>query len=173
MKSKRTVLHLAAIFFAIFLSLRFAYDSIRDTRMERLILDVLTVKSSAVLINFVSPASAVKAEGHTLIGPFGRLTVALGCEGTESILLLVSAILAFQARWRTKLFGALLGSAILFVLNQVRIVGLFFILQLRPEWFNAVHGYIAPTAIILAAAIYFLLWTAQATSKPHAAPIAA
>jgi exosortase family protein XrtM len=166
--SKPNILRVALIFFAAFLCLRFAYDSVRDTWMERLILDDLTVKSSALLIYLVSPGTTVQTQGHALIGSFGRLTVALGCEGTESILLLVAAVIAFPATWRNKLFGALLGSAILFVLNQVRIVGLFFVLQDRPQWFNALHGYLAPTGIILAAAVYFFIWTARVQSMPRA-----
>ncbi len=162
MRTDRNIIVLAGIFLAVFVSLRFGYDSIRDTWLERLILDTITVKTSAELIAVVSPATMVQSQGHTLIGPFGRLTVALGCEGTESIFLLVAAILAFPATLKKKLFGVLCGSAILFAFNQIRIVGLFFVLQKKPDWFDALHGYLAPTAIIVVATIYFFTWTASA-----------
>ena len=173
MGAERNIIVLAGIFLVVFVCLRFAYDSMRDTWLERFILDTITVKTSAELIGVVSPTALVQSQGHTLIGQFGRLTVALGCEGTESILLLVAAIVAFPATLKQKLFGALYGSAIVFVVNQIRIVGLFFTLQRRPEWFDALHGYLAPTAIIVVTAIYFFAWTARVKREPlHLAHVA-
>ncbi len=167
MVAKRNIVRLALAFFAIFICLRLAYDSIRDTWLERFILDDLTVKTSSVLINLVSSGTPVRAEGHSLVGQVSRLNVALGCEGTESILLLVAAILAFPTTLQNKFFGAVVGSAILYALNQIRIVGLFFVVQDRPQWFNALHGYLAPSAIILVTAVYFLIWTSRIQSIPR------
>lgn len=149
---------LALVFVLVFAALRVVYDSARDTAFERVILDTLTVKTSALLLRNVSPI-AVEAQGNVLVSPRGQLMVAIGCEGTESIFLLIAAIASFRAAWRLKLWGILLGTLFVFALNQIRIAGLFLSFIYKPTWFDALHGFLAPTAIVLAAAAFFFIWT--------------
>jgi exosortase family protein XrtM len=151
-------LRFVGLFLAIFAAATLAWSGARGTALERLVVEQATVATSARLISWVSPAEGVRADGFRLISPRVRLSVLNGCEGTESILLLAAAVLAFPAPWRKKPAGLILGALGVFLLNQARIVGLYFILRYRPTWFEAMHGYIAPTLIILTGSLIFILW---------------
>jgi exosortase family protein XrtM len=114
------------------------------------------------------PGERVIAEGHRLVSPWARLNVLNGCEGTETLLLLVAAFLVFPARLRHKLQGLLGGSLLIYTLNQTRIVGLYYALRHDRDSFQLLHGVLAPTLIILAASLFFLVWAKQARSTPEA-----
>lgn len=148
----------AISFILLFFVFEFAYNSIRDTDIEKLLIDHATVAPSAALINTIKPTEKVIATGHRLISPNVRLSVLNGCEGTETILLLVAAIIAFSASWKYKFLGILMGTTMIYLVNQGRIVGLYFCLRLDKALFDMIHGYIGPTLIIVIAALFFIWW---------------
>jgi len=165
-------LRFIALFLGIFAIFTLLWSGARGSALERLVIDQTTVATGAWIIDRISPEEAVRAEGPRLISPKVRLSVLNGCEGTESILLFAAAVLAFPAPWRKKPAGLLLGVVWVFLLNQVRIVSLFFILRHQPQWFEAMHGTIAPIFIILAGSIVFSLWLNWANKgDEHAQPL--
>lgn len=164
-RSSRRSIVFALGFLIVFGVLYGLYAAARGTVVERLVIDTLTVRPSAVLINWISPEEAVTATGHRLVSAKARLSVLNGCEGTESLLLLIAAIAAFSAPWRAKLAGILAGAAVIYVLNQARIVTLYHALRHDRAWFEALHGFVAPTLIVLIAALFFLWWAAWSVSE--------
>lgn len=156
--SDQSLLRLVAMFAGVFFSLQWGYQQASGTGVERAIIDVATVRPSAFLINQISPAEQVLAEGHRLVSPFAKLSVLNGCEGTESLFLIMAAILAFRAPWQRKLAGLGLGIIIIYLANQARIVSLYFALRHDQALFSALHGYIAPTLIIAVGCVYYLWW---------------
>jgi exosortase family protein XrtM len=158
-------LRFVALFLGIFIVATLAWSGARGTALERLVIDQATVATSAHLIAWISPGEGVRAEGPRLLSHRVRLSVLNGCEGTESIILLAAAVLAFPAPWRRKPLGLFLGAVGVFLLNQGRIVSLFFILSHRPAWFEAMHGYIAPTFIILVGSLVFTHWLRWANKE--------
>lgn len=157
----------ALLFLAIFATLASLYHASRGTVVERLLIDVVTVKPSAALIGFLTPSEQVVARGHLLVSPNARLSVLNGCEGIETILLLAAAILAYRAPWRQKVIGVLLGTLVIYALNQVRIVSLFYAFHYDREIFNALHGYVAPVILIILGGLYFLWWLSRLTPSSH------
>ncbi len=143
------------------------YTAARGTVVERFLIDTLTVRPSAAIVNWISPEEGVAANGHRLVSARARLSVLNGCEGTESLFLLIAAIAAFAAPWRARLAGILAGAAVIYGLNQARIVGLYYALRFDRSWFEALHGFIAPTLIILVGALFFLGWIAWAGRNSH------
>jgi exosortase family protein XrtM len=169
--SKIFGLRFIALFLGIFAIFSYAWSGTRGSAVERLVIDQTTVAAGAWIIDRISPEEGVRAEGPRLISPKVRLSVLNGCEGTESILLFAAAVLAFPAPWRKKPAGLLLGLIWVFLLNQARIVSLFFILRHRPQWFEAMHGTIAPIFIIIAGGIVFSFWLNWASREDnHARP---
>ncbi len=152
----------AILFLALFVVFQFSYSQARGTVVERVAIDHATVTPSAALINLLTPAERVHAEGHRLVSERVRLSVLNGCEGTEALLLLCAAILAFRAPWKQKLTAILLGGALVYAINQARIVGLYFALRYNKELFDAIHGYIGPTLIVILACLFFLWWVRRA-----------
>ena len=94
-----------------------------------------------------------------------RLNILPGCEGTELFVLLVAGVLAFPAPWRAKLRGLALGLPLAFALNQLRVVGLYAVVRDHGSSFDLVHGYLAPTALVVALGAYFWLWSARALPR--------
>lgn len=161
------LLRMVILFFVVFCVLHFAYQFAAGTVVEKMIIDVATVRPSAFFINFLNPGEHVFAYGHRLISPHVRLSVLNGCEGTESLFLIIAAILAFKAPWRDKLVGLLLGVIVIYLANQVRIVALYFALRHDRELFSALHGYIAPVLIIAVGCLFYLLWIQWSSRKIH------
>jgi exosortase H (IPTLxxWG-CTERM-specific) len=135
-------------------------------------LDVLTV----VEIHFVDPFNALLAGiSAKLIGLFGGDAISQGkiiisistglavsiervCNGIEAVIILVSAMIAFPARFTHKLIGIALGTLAIQALNLVRIISLYYLHQWNSVWFEWFHSYIWQALIVLDALVMFLLW---------------
>ncbi len=154
-----SIFRTALIFFLVFFSFSYLYHLAKNTWIETLVIDEMTVVPSAFLINKINPDEAVHAVEHRLISKSVRLSVLNGCEGTETIFLIVAAIMAFPARWKYKLAGLVLGVILIYAANQLRIVGLYYILRYERDWFSAIHGFIGPTVIIMIGCLYYIWWT--------------
>ena len=154
----RRELGFALLFLVVFAGLFSLYATARGTAVERLLIDVCTVKPSAALIGLITPSEQVVAMDHRLVSPQARLSILNGCEGIETMLLLVSAILAYARPWRAKFLGALAGILLVYGLNQIRIVALYYAFRYNRELFDLLHGYAAPIIIIACAGLYFLWW---------------
>jgi len=81
-----------------------------------------------------------------------------GCNAVNVTILLWSAILAFPAPWRMRMFGLLAGSAILQSLNIVRFVSLYYLGQYSMAWFDFAHGYLWESLLVLDTMVVFWLW---------------
>lgn len=149
--------------------LQWLYQEGRGTWVERLLIDTLTVGPSAAVIQWLTPLEQVKALGHSLVSPQARLNILSGCEGTECLFLLWAAVLAYPAAWVRRLNGLFFGTVLIYGLNQIRIVALYYAARHDRELFPLLHGTLAPTLIILLACLFFLVW-AQASPRPALEP---
>lgn len=150
------------LFLATFFALQLTYSHGRDGAFEQFFIHTLTVRPSVWLINEMTPAENVVAQAHRLVSPFAKLSVLNGCEGVEAAFLLFAAIMAFRAPWKHKLTGVMLGIALIYALNQVRIVALYYAWRYDRDGFNMLHGVVGPTVIIVAACLFFLWWVHRA-----------
>jgi exosortase H (IPTLxxWG-CTERM-specific) len=80
------------------------------------------------------------------------------CTGILPACAFALSILASPANGRRKLIGLALGIPLVFLLNMVRLIHLFFIGVYRPEWFNFAHHYAWEGAIILGVLALWLAW---------------
>jgi exosortase/archaeosortase family protein len=163
----------ALMFVAVFFILQMSYGACRGTWVEHLVIGDLTVAPTAALINALTPEVGVKVLGNRLLAPGGGITVLKGCEGTEVMFMLVAAFAAVVMPWRTRLLGLGLGILMVFCLNQLRLVGLFYAYRSDPSLFDLLHGTLAPIALVIAVAVYALFWfqhAADGTSLKTNAP---
>ncbi|KPA11098.1 exosortase [Candidatus Magnetomorum sp. HK-1] len=113
---------------------------------------------SSYLINFINPAERTKVYKNEIqSGPL-RMIIEEGCEGTEGIILVVSALLAFQMPIIFKSIGIILGTLLLYISNLARIVALYYSLKYKPELFDVLHMYIGQSFYIFVGAIFFIFW---------------
>lgn len=120
------------------------------------------VLPAAGIVNFMAPHEAVSAARGTLQSSSASLSIVRGCDGAGFAFLLSAAMLASPARLRHKLAGVLGALLLTYLLNELRLVGLYFVLAHRSAWFSSLHDYFLPTFMILAGSVLFLCWTAWA-----------
>jgi exosortase family protein XrtM len=160
-----------ALFLGIFCALDYGYHLAQGTGLSHLLVDDLTVRPSVAIIHLLLPTASATASGNSLLSPLGRLNILEGCEGTEGIFLLIAAVLPYPTRWRFRLIGVVTGALLIYVLNLLRVVVLLASLRWHRDWFGALHGVIAPTAIVVAGCLFFLVWANSAAKSATGAAV--
>ena len=150
----------AVAFLTLFALLQLGWQSLRGTAVERLIIHDCTVEPAAHLINLLTPSVHVQAVNFSLLSAGGGLNILNGCDGMEALILLAAAFAVVPIPWRQRLGGLLLGVAVVFMVNQVRILVLFYAFRAGQGWFDPLHATITPIAVILAVSAYFYAWLA-------------
>lgn len=144
-----------AIFLSIFAVLQWAWGEARDSWVERLVIHEATAKPAATLIQILTPEANAKPVAASIKAPGGGLNILNGCEGTEVMFLLVAAFAAVRLGWQRRLFGLAIGLALVFSLNQARILVLFYAFRNERGLFDLLHTTVLPAVLILAVALYF------------------
>ncbi len=143
-----------AVVYSLFYALYFALS---DDKLRQIYHDyVVTV--SARLINWISPQEQVIAIQNSLISAKAVLEVVRGCDGAGVVFLLAAAVLVFPASIKRKTAGLIMGFTLVYLLNQVRIIGLYFISVYRNDWFLTVHTFLAPMLIIMLCSLFYIWW---------------
>jgi exosortase family protein XrtM len=117
---------------------------------------------AASVIRMLAPMEAVRVEGHRLLSPRVALEIVRGCDGSGAFFLASAAMLAFSAPLTHKLVGVASAFAIIFVLNEARVISLYFVAGYRPQWFTPLHSYVIPTFLIAAISLHFVIWARAA-----------
>ena len=118
---------------------------------------------------------------HTLLTPFaqlqqrvaeqltgvtsGLLYADASCSGGDPMALCMGAIFAYPAAWGSRLRGAAVGLAAITALNVVRLGSLSMVAENR-ALLDALHLYVWPGILILAAAAYVYGWMDRQGSRP-------
>lgn len=113
---------------------------------------------AAWVINAITAADTVRVEGHRLISKTAILEIVRGCDGSGVFFIMSSAILAFTASIRFKFWGVLSGLILIYLLNQTRVVVLYFVVSNKPDWFTPLHTYYIPTLLIIIMCCFFIWW---------------
>lgn len=151
----------AALFLALFALMQSLYAGARGTWVERLVIDHMTVRTAVALIDAFDPAVGVEAVGSRLRAPGGGINVLNGCEGIDVVFLLASALLVGPLSWRHRLTGLLIGGSLVFVLNQARVLALFYAFRSDKALFDLLHGIVAPLLLVVATGAFFAVWLAR------------
>lgn len=160
-----------AIFLAVFALLQGWYNTAaRDTWIERMVIDQVTVQSAARLIQSFDPSVGVQPVGSRLHAPGGGINVINGCEGIDVMFLLIAAMLVAPIPMKARLAGMALGILVTLGLNQIRVIGLFYAYRMDRSVFDMLHGVVAPMLLIVAIAGYFLFWLNWHASSKSALP---
>ena len=154
-------------FLLTFAMLWWGYESARGSAVERFVVDRLTVSTAATVIDAIAPSIGVRASGSRLLAEGGGLNVLAGCEGVDVLLLLAAALAAAPLPLRSRLAGLAIGAVVVFGLNQVRIVALFFANRADRELFALLHGTVTPLLMVAAVALFFTAWMGRRGAAPH------
>ncbi len=149
-------------FIVLFALLMGAFEASRGTAFERVLVENCILVPTAYLINAVDPEEHVQLVGRTLSSTDSHLRVTRGCEGVETFLMLVAAILAYPAGAMRRAQGLLVGSVLSYALAVSRLMVLHYILRYSPAAWEALHGLILPLAPIVLIGLFFMRWSADA-----------
>jgi exosortase H (IPTLxxWG-CTERM-specific) len=119
------------------------------------------VTASASIISICGGDSRIQGTERTVLAdPSSGRGVEMkdGCNGVNVTLLLWSALLAFPVSWRQRLKGLFLGTVAIQVVNLVRFISLFYLLQYNRQLFDFAHDYLWESLIMLDALVVFWLW---------------
>jgi len=153
-------------FLAVFVALQLSWQSLRGSSVEYAVVHYATVRPAAYLIDWISPQIRAQAVDFSVRAHGGGLNVVNGCEGLDAICLLIAAFAVAGLPLGMGLFGVTLGVATILVVNQLRIVALFFAYRRNPALFDMLHSAVAPLVMLLFVACYFHAWLAY--SRNHA-----
>jgi exosortase H (IPTLxxWG-CTERM-specific) len=114
-------------------------------------------------------------QGITMRGTIienGRFAVNIrnGCNGVETMLIFISAVLAFPAPWPARAIGLVLGVLAIQVINLVRVVALFLTGAYFPKLFDASHTVVWQTAVILFGVLLWIFWASRYGAPRRAEP---
>jgi len=99
----------------------------------------------------------------------GSISIAHGCDAVEPIALFIAAVLAFPTRLNPKIPALFVGTALLMVLNLVRIVSLFYTQIFWPGAFETLHIDVWQPAFIVLSLFLWVSWALWAT-RPQPQP---
>lgn len=155
-RSARSGWTMALLFITLFIALQYAWSAARGSFIERLIINDATVGVAVSIINAWSPGVQALGVGATIRATGGGINILNGCEGTEVLFLLVAAVFAYPMMWRWRAIGLFAGTVYVFLLNQMRLLALFYSYRSDRVLFGHLHGVVAPLALVAATLIFFL-----------------
>ena len=117
-----------------------------------------TVRPAVWLLDLVAPDWQPQAAGTRLLVVGGSLHVLPGCEGADLALLSASAMLAAPLAWRWRLLGLTVMLMAVFVLNQLRLLLLLLAHLREPAWFDPLHTFWLPLAMVMVLGSVLLFW---------------
>ncbi len=103
----------------------------------------------------------VVLSGTVIRGPSFAVNIENGCNGVETVVIFLAAVLAFPARWRARLAGLVLGVVAIQAINLVRVVALYLTGAYLPAFFDTSHTVIWQTVVILCGLGLFVIWASR------------
>jgi len=135
------------------------YFQVPDTVLREWVYPRGLAAVAANLAAWLAPGEGIVAAGHHIRSALADLEIVRGCDGSGALFLVASAVLASSAGWRWKATGLLTAGALLYAVNLVRLVALYFVVAHLRDWFLVVHTYVAPILIIAIGCLFFARWS--------------
>lgn len=109
----------------------------------------------------------VSVMGSMVVGAHVSMNIANGCDGMDMMLMLVSALFSSTLSLKHKLLGSLCGLIFLFLINQLRLLLLFYVVQHHRDHFMFIHGILAPLLILGVTGIFYAWWLAVSNQRQN------
>lgn len=146
----------------------FYYSSFFVEHLSKPILSVQAHLSSGLLNIF--GMDTVATSGAISNSDFS-VNIAKGCDGIEATALFIFAILVFPIAFKRKVPGVVAGVSVLFIVNLIRIAGLFLIGLYWNEAFEFMHLHGGLVLFTIAAIILWIIWADWALKQERQAAL--
>src|SRR5262249_9494705 len=107
----------------------------------------------------------VKVNGTVISAPCFSVNIQNGCNGLETVLFLLAAVLAFPAAAVQKAMAGLTGIVLIQAINLIRVVTLYLVGCHKPDWFASFHLAIWQTIVFATAVVFFAAWSRRAVAS--------
>jgi archaeosortase B (VPXXXP-CTERM-specific) len=122
-------------------------------------------RAANFFLNFFGTNTRV--DGVFVLGGDFRFWVSAECTSTIFTAIFASAAIAWPSTIREKLIGIFMGATVLFVINLVRIVSLYYIGSDFPGFFDLAHFFLWQIVLILLTVGLWMLWMEKMVHKPE------
>jgi exosortase family protein XrtM len=146
------------IFLLCFTVLQLGWQVVRDDNLGHFIRGAATVQPATQIIHWLSPQIDAVANGNQIKATGGGIVVKIGCEGLEAMFILIAAFIVAPLNLMPKLVGILVGTLLIYLSNQVRIVSLFYAYRADKSLFYLLHGTITPIILVAISCLFFYCW---------------
>jgi exosortase/archaeosortase family protein len=148
----------ALLFVLVFGALQLGWQMLDGGALHHLLIDEGIVAPAARAVHVLSPDLPVQAAGHRLLEPHGGLNIVNGCDGMETLFMLLAAFAVAPIPVRARISGLLVGIPITYILNQVRILVLFYAHRGDSESFDVLHGIVTPILMVVSIVAFYYVW---------------
>lgn len=100
----------------------------------------------------------IEREGTAIRGERFSVNIRNGCNGVETMIIFLAAVLAFPASWRSRAIGLALGLVAIQAINLVRVVALYLTGAYFPSFFDSSHTVVWQTIVILFGVLLWIFW---------------
>jgi exosortase H (IPTLxxWG-CTERM-specific) len=125
-------------------------------------------RASGVALNLLG--QGVTLDGTVLRNERFAVNIRNGCNGVETMLIFLAAVLAFPAPWASRAIGLALGMIAIQLVNLVRVVALFLTGAYFPRLFDTSHTVIWQTLVILFGVLLWIYWANRFARPRSQAP---
>jgi exosortase H (IPTLxxWG-CTERM-specific) len=107
----------------------------------------------------------VAVHGTVIGSPCFSVNIQNGCNGLETVLFLVAAVLAFPTSAGQKAIATAIGILLIQAINLIRVATLYIVGCHKPEWFASFHLAIWQTIVFATAVVFFAAWSRRAVAS--------
>lgn len=160
-----------AVFLAVFLALLagsftlISWNPVNDHVVEPFTAGVAKVSGATLSLL----GQDVVMRGTIIESPRFAVNIRNGCNGVETMLIFLAAVLAFPAPWAARAIGLAVGIVAIQAVNLLRVVALFFTGAYFPSWFDTSHTVIWQSLVILCGVLLWILWADRVARPKRAA----
>lgn len=90
-----------------------------------------------------------------------------GCNGVETMIIFLAAVVAFPAPWKSRVIGLVLGILAIQVVNLIRVVALFLTGVYFPDWFDSSHTVVWQSIVIAFGVLLWIFWANRYALPPR------
>ncbi len=113
-------------------------------------------KASGVALNLIG--QGIEMHGTVIRNDAFAVNIRNGCNGVETMIIFLAAVIAFPASWKSRAIGLLLGLIAIQLINLVRVVALFLTGAYFPRFFDNSHTVVWQTIVIIFGVFLWIFW---------------
>lgn len=146
-----------------------AYQPVNDNVIEPFTGGV--AHASGIALNVIG--QGIEKEGTILRNERFAVNIRNGCNGVETMIIFLAAVISFPAPWKARVVGLVLGILAIQAVNLIRVVALFLTGAYFPALFDSSHTVIWQTIVILFGVFLWIFWANRFAGPGTGAPAAA